>query len=208
MAEACVPVKFLTENQRQKYGRFNQIPDETQLGGFFHLDVEARRRAMAANGAGNQLGWAVQLGTVRFLGTFLVDPTDVPAAVVEYVATQLGLEADDLKGYGEKEARWDHQAQIRQLYDYTAFGPLQWFTLARWLYTRAWLSSGERPIVLFDLATPPPGAAPDSAARGECARTPGVGDPGTHHRAAVPAAGRRAHRRGKGDPGGDSAARG
>ena len=53
---------------------------------------------------------------------------------------------------GEREARWDHQAQIRELYDYTAFAPAQWFILARWLYTRAWLAS-ERPIVMFDLAT-------------------------------------------------------
>jgi hypothetical protein len=43
-----VPVKFLTEDQRRRYGRFNAIPDETQLDGFFHLDVDARRRAMAA----------------------------------------------------------------------------------------------------------------------------------------------------------------
>jgi hypothetical protein len=107
---------------------------------------------MACNGPRNQLGWAVQVGTVRFLGTFLVDPTDIPAVVVEYVAAQLGLEPDELKGYGEKEARWDHQAQIRQLYDYAAFDPVQWFILARWLYARSWLAN-ERPIVLFDLAT-------------------------------------------------------
>ncbi|PRX48065.1 hypothetical protein B0I32_14121 [Nonomuraea fuscirosea] len=30
----------------------------TQLGGFFHLDAAARRRAMACNGARNQVGFA------------------------------------------------------------------------------------------------------------------------------------------------------
>lgn len=89
---------------------------------------------------------------MRFLGTFLADPTDVPTVVVEYVAAQLGLEPEDLTGYGEKKARWDHQAQIRQLYDYTAVDPVQWFILAGWLYTRSWLAN-ERPVVLFDLAT-------------------------------------------------------
>lgn len=147
-----MPVRFLTEDQRARYGRFNADPDQTQLGGFFHLDAASRRRAMACNGARNQLGWAVQVGTVRFLGTFLPDPTDVPTVVVEYVAAQLGLQQSDLKGYGEKEARWDHQVQIRQLYGYTAFDPVQWFILARWLYSRSWLAN-ERPIVLFDLAT-------------------------------------------------------
>ncbi|MFI6450553.1 DUF4158 domain-containing protein [Streptosporangium amethystogenes] len=38
----------------------------------------------------NRLGWAVQWGTVRMLGTFLEDPVDVPRVVAEYV---LGLGA-------------------------------------------------------------------------------------------------------------------
>ncbi|MEU4232856.1 Tn3 family transposase [Nonomuraea sp. NPDC026600] len=147
-----MPVSFLSAEQRSRYGVFNAVPDIAQLGAFFHLDADDRRRAMAANGARNQLGWSVQLGTARFLNCFLDDPEDVPAVVVDYVAEQLGLQAADLKGYGEKEARWDHQEQIRTGYGFTAFGGEQWFALACWLYKRAW-TTGERPIVLFDLAT-------------------------------------------------------
>ncbi len=147
-----MPVNFLTEEQRNRYGRFNADPDEAQLGGFFHLDAAARRRAMAAQGARSQLGWAVQLGTVRFLGAFLPNPEAVPTVVTDHLAAQLGLEAADLKGYGDREARWDHQAQIRGAYGYTPFGPAAWLALARWLYTRAW-TANERPSVLFDLAT-------------------------------------------------------
>ncbi|MFI5898312.1 DUF4158 domain-containing protein [Actinoplanes sp. NPDC051513] len=144
--------QFPHPEQRSRYGVFNAVPDVAQLGAFFHLDVDDRRRAMVANGARNQLGWSVQLGTARFLNCFLDDPEDVPAAVVDYVAEQLGLQAADLKGYGEKEARWDHRDQIRTGYGFTAFAGEQWFALACWLYKRAW-TTGERPIVLFDLAT-------------------------------------------------------
>lgn len=76
----------------------------------------------------------------------------VPAVVVGYVAEQLGLEPAALAGYGTAEARWDHQEQIRDGYGYTKFEFDQWFTLARWMYQRAWIGS-ERPTLLFDLAT-------------------------------------------------------
>ncbi|MFC4472410.1 DUF4158 domain-containing protein [Streptomyces xiangluensis] len=37
----------------------------------------------------NRLGWAVQWGTVRMLGTFLSTPADVPPGVAAFVAEQL-----------------------------------------------------------------------------------------------------------------------
>ncbi|OIJ99290.1 hypothetical protein BIV25_09690 [Streptomyces sp. MUSC 14] len=147
-----MPTNFLTEDQRKRFGRFTEGPDEGQLAGSFLMDQTARRRAMAAKGARNRLGWALQLGTVRYLGTFLDNPEEVPTVVVDYVAEQLGLEAGDLAGYGAMEHRWDHQEQIRTAYGYTKFEFDQWFTLARWMYQRAWIGS-ERPTLLFDLAT-------------------------------------------------------
>ncbi|MGW2749071.1 DUF4158 domain-containing protein [Streptomyces sp. NPDC001450] len=147
-----MPTNFLSEDQRRRFGRFAEDPDEGQLTGSSLLDQTARRRAMAAKGTRNRIGWAVQLGTVRYLGTFLDNPEQVPGVVVDYVAEQLGLNPAEFAGYGRKEARWDHQEQIREGYGYTKFEFDQWFALVRWLYQRAWIGS-ERPTLLFDLAT-------------------------------------------------------
>ncbi|MFF1568701.1 DUF4158 domain-containing protein [Streptomyces sp. NPDC058293] len=104
---------------------------------------------MTARGARNRIGWAVQLGTIRYLGD---NPEEVPAVVTSYVAEQLGLDPGAFAGYGTSETRWAHQEQIRNEYEYTKFESDQWFALARWLYQRAWIGN-ERPTLLFDLAT-------------------------------------------------------
>jgi hypothetical protein len=102
----------------------------------------------------SQLGCALQLGTVRFLGTFLDDPLDVPATVVAYVAVQLPpADLTALSQYRTGTLHWEHAHDIRRTYGYRAFTdqPVS-FQFLRWLYTRAWLRA-ERPSVLFDLAT-------------------------------------------------------
>jgi hypothetical protein len=86
-----MPVEFLTDAQVAAYGRFTGPPSRAQLKRFFFLNDADRERVQQRRRASHRLGFAVQLGVVRFLGTFLVDPLDVPVEVVEYVAGQLGI---------------------------------------------------------------------------------------------------------------------
>ena len=141
--------------RRRSYGRYTGELSQAQLDRYFHLDAADRRLVEARRGAHNRLGFAVQLGTVRFLGTFLPDPTDVPAPVVAYTAAQLDI--DDpavLKDYARRRStQWEHAEQIQRAYGYRDFSdPDVQTDLAGWLAARA-RTTTDPAGMMFDLAT-------------------------------------------------------
>src|SRR2546427_11610016 len=113
-----MPTEFLSDELEQAYGDYIGPPSTQQLSRYFHLDDADRERVNDRRGAGNNLGFAVQLTTVRFLGTFLAEPTDVPSDVVAYVAAPLGTpDVACLVDYAARPATtWERAAEIRRLY--------------------------------------------------------------------------------------------
>jgi hypothetical protein len=149
-----MPVSFLSAEQERRYGRYTGEPSADQLARHFHLDDTDRELAMAKRWDHMRLGFAVQLGTVRFLGTFVDDLATVPARVVDGMARQLSIgNPDCITVYRDSRARWQHAREIRIRLGYREFiEPFIRFRLARWLYALCWTGT-DRPSVLFDRAT-------------------------------------------------------
>lgn len=148
-----MPVSFLTASQRSSFGRFSGAPSREDLSGFFHLDDGDKALIAQKRGDHSRLGFALQLTTVRFLGTFLEDPTDVPLSVIRTVAQQLGIrDLSCLSLYQDNRLRWAHTAEIRAHHGYREFENAQaGLRLTRWLYTLCWMGT-DQPGVLFDRA--------------------------------------------------------
>ena len=116
-------VQYLSEDQRARYRRFLADPSPEDLERFFYLDAVALAEVAKKRGPHNRLGWAVQWGTVRMLGTFLADPGDVPHVAVEYVAEQVGVaDPSCIKNYPERlPTQHEHAREIRGLLGYREF---------------------------------------------------------------------------------------
>lgn len=145
-------MEFLSDEQAAAYGQFNGDPSRAELERFIFLDEADRRRVQLRRGDHNRVGFAVQFGTVRFLGTFLSDWSSTPSEVVRYVAGQVvrAVDADELmRRYVEREkTALEHSWEIREALGYRDFASAE--AAARgFLEARAW-TRPERPTQLFD----------------------------------------------------------
>ena len=150
---ARVPVEFLSDVEAAAYGRFAGSPSREELDRVFFLDDADRKLIDRRRSAPNQLGFALQLTTVRWLGTFLADPTDVPPVVLAYVARQLEIKDPScvVRYLERRRTRFEHAEEIRAsegLRDLSAVAG----ELEGSLTARAYLT-GDGPLVMFADAT-------------------------------------------------------
>lgn len=149
-----MPVSFLSTTQRERYGRYPDVLSSEELARYFHLDDDDREWIATKRRDSHRLGYALQLTTARFLGTFQEDPTAVPGAVLHALSSQLDITdpADCVVAYRTSRQRWQHTAEIRVRYGYREFAErgIQ-FRLGRWLCALCWTGT-DRPSALFDYA--------------------------------------------------------
>jgi TnpA family transposase len=144
-----MPVEFLTDDEAAAYGQYTGAPSQADLERVFFLDDEDRALVGRRRGEHMKVGFALQLVTVRWLGTFLEDPLDVPGAVLDFVAGQLGVaDPSQVKQYTERtKTRFDHQWEIRRVYGLREFADVE-AEFADWVTARSW-TSGDGPKAIF-----------------------------------------------------------
>lgn len=146
-----MPVDFLTNKQKETYGKFPEELGTEILHKYFHLDDFDKSLIQTCRRDHNKLGCALQLTTVRFIGAFLANPLDVPEVAKAYLANQLGIvNFDNLNKYLlRKVTKHEHVNAIKKKFGYCELNDLWFFTLSRWLYAQCWYGV-ERPSILFD----------------------------------------------------------
>jgi hypothetical protein len=145
-----VPVRFLSDAQREQLSGFSAEFDDEALDRLFTLSgadvTEARRR----RGDGNRLGWSLLLCGLRVLGFCPDDVTTVPVVVVRFVARQLGVDPGVLAGYGQRaQTRTEHVNQVKAYLGFRSPTAADLAEVRDWLAGEAMVQ--DRPVVLFRL---------------------------------------------------------
>ena len=146
-----MPTGFLSDAERERLDRFPAqiLPGDIET--HFTLSRADRRQLPRTVSPANRLGFALQLGALRFLGFCPDDLGTAPEAVVAFVARQLDVAPGELARYGRRgQTRTEHLRQIRQ---YLGFRKAAADDLARlecWLVDRA--LEHDRPTLLLRLA--------------------------------------------------------
>jgi hypothetical protein len=127
--------------RRPRTGRYAGVPSQEELDRTFFIDDADRALIARRRGDHTRLGLALQLTTVRYLGTFLPDPLDVPAVVLERLGGQLQIaDPSCVKRYTERRTTPFEHREIKASYGLREF--------AQWTRSRAW-NTGQGPKTIF-----------------------------------------------------------
>ncbi len=145
-----MPVNFLSEAERLRFNSFPADLSAEDLIGFFTLSPTDLRQIPANASAANRLGFALQLILLRFLGFHLPQLSSVPSEVIDFAASQIDVESEQLGSYGEREqTRSDHQRQIEKYLAYRTATQDDLKHVTGWLTERS--LEHDRPILLLQL---------------------------------------------------------
>ena len=103
-------------------GAARPATDEAVLLRHYTLSDDDIEQIRVRRGGHNRMGFALQLCAFRYPGRLLVVGEAIPLNVLRFIATQLGMRAEDPGGYGvREETRREHLTEIRRIYGYRMF---------------------------------------------------------------------------------------
>lgn len=140
--------RLLTAEQRDAFVRIPADLSERDLGRFYTLSARDLQIIDRHRRPANRLGFAVQLGLLRFPGRTLADVPEVPARVVEYLAQQVGVDPAAFEQYGERDNTvFEHLDELRREFGFRNCGWPQLRALGRELLPLALESDRALPLV-------------------------------------------------------------
>ena len=149
-----MPIDFLTAAERERLNRFPEpIPDD-DLKVFFTLSDEDQLEVGKQRGAHNQLGFALQLCALRYLGFAPDDLSATPSSAILFVARQLALPPEAIQDYGHRiKTRTTHLQQVQAYLGFRPALPLDFEALTSWLVDRA--LEHDKPTLLLHYSSLP-----------------------------------------------------
>jgi len=109
------------KSNNKAFGIYLGEPSTEQLNQFFYLHEKDLELMETIRRPATRLGFALQLVSLRFLGTFILDLTNIPQNVLSYVATQLNIDPGEIIYYSRRQTRYQHTKLIKSHYKYQDF---------------------------------------------------------------------------------------
>src|SRR5260221_2866694 len=142
-------VVLLSPTQRTK---LLQIPDafsEREITRYYSLSAEDLAVIEQHRRPQNRLGFTVQLAYLRFPGRPWDPQEQVPPAILNYLAEQIGEAPDVLADYATRDpTRRGHLSEIQRIFQFHPFTMQTYRDLSRWLIPIA--LSTDQGIVLME----------------------------------------------------------
>jgi TnpA family transposase len=143
-----MPGQFLSKAERERLQSFPAEITPDELITFYTLSTDDLALVRKRSGDHNRLGFALQLGTLRYLSFIPDDFPEIPKVVINYVAEQLNVYPEVLSAYGERpQTRTNQLQEIQNYLGFRKAKEADFLQLAAWLLQRA--MEHDRPLLLF-----------------------------------------------------------
>lgn len=145
-----MPGTFLTDLERKRLDEFPQEISMEDIITFFTLSEEDIVMVRKRRQAHNQLGFAIQLCTLRYLDFCPNDLNSIPFKVIKIVADQIGVSEKGLSEYGKrKHTQTDHLKEIQVYLGIRNATESDLEEIDKWLLERT--MEHDKPIVLYQM---------------------------------------------------------